>query len=175
MGPTQFFSARVNQNSIYSARQTSVCFIAPRHAPEICYNRQRYEYAMEMRPHPVFEGYYVTPTGRVYSNRSGKLREKKPTIRRKNGYYTMSIQTAPGKTYGAYYLHHLIAETYLGARPEGLVINHIDGDKRNNNAENLEYVTQNYNVFHGRRNHKKYNHPPYEVDAPPLHTNYWWK
>jgi hypothetical protein len=124
-----------------------------------------------MRPHPEFVGYYVTPTGRVYSSLSGTLREKTPTLK-PQGYYTTSIQIRTGKTYGAYYLHQLVAETYLGARPTGLVINHIDGDKTNNNIENLEYVTQNENVYQGRIKRRRAR--PYVVEAPPITSTYWW-
>lgn len=129
---------------------------------------------MEMRPHPVFSGYYVTPTGRVYSNRrNGNLREKKPTLQKNNGYYVTSIELGGGERKPSYYLHHLVAETYLGARPPSMVVNHIDGDKTNNNVENLEYVTQEYNLLHWRERRRA--DQPYEIDAPPLHTNTWWK
>ena len=125
---------------------------------------------MEMRPHPVFGGYYVTPDARVYSNRSGKLREKTPTLR-PNGYYIMSIELGGGERKGAYFLHQLVAETYL-ERPRGAaVINHKDGDKTNNHLYNLEYVTQAYNVYH----YRQVLVDGYIKDAPPVHTNYWWK
>lgn len=48
-------------------------------------------------------------------------------------------------------VHHLVAEATLGPRPEGLVVNHIDGNRTNNRPENLEYITQAENIQHSIR------------------------
>lgn len=45
-------------------------------------------------------------------------------------------------------VHHLVAEATYGIRPEGLVTNHIDGNKLNNHPANLEYCTINDNIQH---------------------------
>jgi len=37
--------------------------------------------------------------------------------------------------------HTLVAEAFIGERPEGLVIDHIDRNKKNNHVSNLRYVT----------------------------------
>lgn len=44
-----------------------------------------------------------------------------------------------------YLFHHLVAEQFISKRPEGLVIDHIDRNKLNNNVNNLRYVTQKEN------------------------------
>lgn len=49
------------------------------------------------------------------------------------------------------YIHTLVAETFLGVRPEGQVIDHIDGDKSNNNLSNLRYTTVAENCKKGNR------------------------
>ena len=47
-------------------------------------------------------------------------------------------------------IHRLIAEHFI-PQPEGLtVINHIDGNKQNNNISNLEWTTQKENIRHAR-------------------------
>jgi predicted XRE-type DNA-binding protein len=38
-------------------------------------------------------------------------------------------------------VHALVAATFLGPRPAGLTIDHVDGDKLNNAPSNLEYVS----------------------------------
>ena len=46
-----------------------------------------------------------------------------------------------------HYIHRLVAEAFIG-NIEGLEINHIDGDKKNNNLYNLEIVTRFQNHDH---------------------------
>lgn len=48
-------------------------------------------------------------------------------------------------------VHHLVAEAVWGPMPEGMQVNHVDGDKLNNNANNLEYVTPTENMQHALR------------------------
>lgn len=45
-------------------------------------------------------------------------------------------------------LHTLVAELFLGPRPEGHVVNHKDGNGRHNDVTNIEYVTPSRNVAH---------------------------
>lgn len=42
-------------------------------------------------------------------------------------------------------IHKAVAVTFLGERPLGMAIDHIDGNKLNNRADNLEYVTPKEN------------------------------
>jgi hypothetical protein len=59
-----------------------------------------------------------------------------------NGYYRFKLNNKP------LFEHVFIAEMFLGKRPDGLVINHKDGNKLNNNIDNLEYVTIAENIRH---------------------------
>ena len=49
--------------------------------------------------------------------------------------------------------HHLVAEQFICERPEGLVIDHIDRNKLNNDFTNLRYITQEENM----KNQDRYN------------------
>jgi hypothetical protein len=80
-------------------------------------------------------GYQVSSLGRLIG-RKGRILH--PT-RMPNGYYAISID----KT--LVYVHRLVAEAFLG-RPEGKQVDHIDGNKANNTAENLRWVTARENV-----------------------------
>ena len=52
-------------------------------------------------------------------------------------------------------IHNLVMEAFIGVRPQGYEVNHIDEDKTNNKLENLEYVTHQQNVQHGFGNKKR--------------------
>jgi hypothetical protein len=49
------------------------------------------------------------------------------------------------------YVHHLVAHAFIGEKPAGMQVNHKDGDRENNSASNLEYVTPSENIKHACR------------------------
>jgi hypothetical protein len=50
----------------------------------------------------------------------------------------------------SYLVHRLVASTFCdGCDSNNKEVNHIDGDKLNNHASNLEWVTPSYNTKHG--------------------------
>lgn len=48
-------------------------------------------------------------------------------------------------------IHHIVAEAFVGPRPLGYQTNHKDGDKLNNRADNLEWVSAAENIAHSYR------------------------
>lgn len=62
----------------------------------------------------------------------------------KHGYQQVAI-TVGGKRRWLT-VHKIIAETFIGPRPPGMHIDHVDGNKTNNAASNLEYVTPEENI-----------------------------
>lgn len=49
-------------------------------------------------------------------------------------------------------VHRLVGLTFLGEPKEKLTINHKDGNRLNNNVENLEWLSVKDNLLHGFRN-----------------------
>lgn len=107
------------------------------------------------RPIVGYENLYeVSNTGRVRSlnyMRTGKVRELKPETN--SGGYLYVRLCRDGKVKSRY-VHQLVIEAFVGPRPEGYEINHINEDKRNNSVENLEYSTHRDNINHGTRNER---------------------
>jgi hypothetical protein len=64
----------------------------------------------------------------------------------KNGYYYVCLQGfgIPKNIT----VHSLVANAFLGDRPNGFDVNHIDGDKSNNSFTNLEYCSRIQNIRH---------------------------
>jgi hypothetical protein len=68
-----------------------------------------------------------------------------------HGRYLRIYLRRDGKAHGIY-IHALVAEAFIGPRPEGMEINHIDAVKTNNRPGNLEYVTGEENLRHAHLN-----------------------
>jgi hypothetical protein len=98
----------------------------------------------EWLPVPDLEGYEVSNYGNVRHTTITVCQLKQQTNPR--GRKTVSISTLRGSRNKP--IHVLIALAFLGNRPAGLVINHKDGDKTNNAASNLEYITPRENHEH---------------------------
>ena len=98
--------------------------------------------------------YEVSDAGEVRRSRSGRFktgvgRVLKPGLA-SSGYLSVNLYDGPRRRKGAL-VHHLVAHAFIGPRPVGAQINHIDGIKSNNSAVNLEYVSRAENVAHASR------------------------
>lgn len=104
------------------------------------------------------EHYYISNEGYVYSEKSNKVLKRRTNT---PGYWTYAIRLK-GKRKEVL-LHRMLALTYLKHVKGKDCINHKDGVKKNNNLDNLEWVTQTENVNHafktGLRCNKGENHP----------------
>ena len=78
--------------------------------------------------------------GKVYKYKSKVL---KPRAGKGDGRLAV-VLSKKGITKG-FNVHTLIAETFLGKRPDGYFICHCDGNNQNNNIENLRYDTSSQN------------------------------
>lgn len=102
--------------------------------------------------------YQVSNLGRVKSlarqtpfkngkfTRFTKERILKPCLG-KRGYYTVGF----GKDYPSITIHRIVAFAFLVNSENKICVNHIDGNKLNNNVDNLEWCTYSENNIHGLR------------------------
>ena len=117
----------------------------------------------QWKPVHGYEGIYeVSSHGRVRSvdrtvtRSDGQVRHLEGKVLRaalsKRGGYPIVSLYAHGKN-KMRYVHSLVAEAFIGTRPEGMEVCHGDGDPNNNHVENLRYGTQSDNeldkVRHG--------------------------
>ncbi len=91
-----------------------------------------------------YEGLYkISPNGEIFSEYSKRL--LKPYVA-SDGY--LRVNLCKDKKVKITMLHRIVAETFI-PNPNNLpVVNHIDGNKANANAKNLEWATFSENSYH---------------------------
>lgn len=87
--------------------------------------------------------YFITENGKCKNQKTNKWLKGQIS---KNGYLTYQITTNLGKK--RLYAHRMVAETYLKGIKGKTEVNHKDGNKLNNNLDNLEWVTSKENKIH---------------------------
>jgi hypothetical protein len=96
--------------------------------------------------------YYITDTGAFYSrkqynNPKGRIKKLFPCVDNV-GYFSAAIRVN-GKLKKKR-IHVLVAEAFLKKKPDSQCVNHKDGNKLNNNVDNLEWCTYKQNNQHAR-------------------------
>ena len=89
-----------------------------------------------------YPDYYVSDQGNVYSNKSGVMKKLKPII--KNSEY-LAINLSNKVNFTQIGIHRLVAQAFIPNPDNKPCVNHKDGDKQNNNVNNLEWVTHKEN------------------------------
>jgi hypothetical protein len=108
--------------------------------------------------------YYVSDYGTIYTtkishryNPNGEMRVLRPRIH-PSGYLYVGCFVGEGKTKQRLWrrVHRVVYETHIGNIPEGHEIDHISGDKHNNDISNLRAVTRSENMraMHERKKNK---------------------
>jgi hypothetical protein len=127
----------------------------------------------QWRDIPGNPGYQVSDHGRVRSldrvvtYSSGQVHHYKGRVlrtplNRQTGYPFVGLHNQGQRQHR--YVHSLVAETFIGPRPEGMEVCHSDGDPANNRVGNLRYGTRSDNeldkVRHGTNPHAAKTHCP---------------
>lgn len=111
--------------------------------------------------------YSVSRTGKIRNDRTGKILKPNVTC----GYEQVRLYENYKISYQL--VHRLVAEAFIEnphAKPE---VNHKDGDKRNNNVDNLEWATRSENQKHRydvlkRRGHNPSTKEMYDKTRKPV-------
>lgn len=97
-----------------------------------------------------YEGKYsVTEDGKVYSHLTDKFLNP---IRRTE---YLAVKLCKDSAIKWFYVHRLVAEAFCENPHNKQTVNHIDGDHRNNHANNLEWMTMSENNKHAWENGQK--------------------
>lgn len=98
---------------------------------------------------PNFSRYEASNLGNLRSinyKNSGKIVNLNPS-KAKDGYIKTMLQD-DNKKYHSLTVHLFVCMAFIGIKKEGFEINHKDGNKSNNNINNLEYCTRSQNIQH---------------------------
>ena len=105
------------------------------------------------------EVYEVSNTGKVRSiermvsfGKNMRTSPSKILRANDNGHGYKYVDMTNGSLKVREYIHRLVAKTFIANDDYGLEVNHIDGDKSNNNASNLEWVSADQNKEHAYLN-----------------------
>lgn len=94
-----------------------------------------------------YEGLYrVSDWGRVMSLWFGKRKILKPG-KEKTGY--LSVQLCKDGKQTTSLIHRLVVTSFIGPIPSGMVVNHLNENKRDNRLSNLEICTHQKNLNYG--------------------------
>jgi len=96
------------------------------------------------KPIPDYDGYEVSNLGRVRSHKYGGWRILKPRLK-KRGYYNVCLRRENrSKNFD---IHYLVLLAFVGPRPEGMFVCHLDHNTSHNCLSNLEYNTPSENNY----------------------------
>jgi hypothetical protein len=98
---------------------------------------------------PSYPSYMASTLGNIQKVENKKGYSTKPLRKgfsKKTGYQHV-VLFIDGQRF-TNLVHSLVAETFIGTRPTGLDVNHINTIKTDNRSKNLEYLTRKENIAH---------------------------
>ena len=87
------------------------------------------------RPVEGFPRHWVSSEGRVYSESVGLIEQRRDRC----GYETVDLMESKTRLMNKR-VHRLVADAFLESPNAALTLRHVNGDKTDNRAENLEWV-----------------------------------
>lgn len=116
-----------------------------------------------VKPIEGIPNYFVSDNGTIYSkkisrryNPYGEMRVVKPRLHPSGYlYYGLFIGEGKDKTRLWRRGHRLVASAFIGNIPNKMDVDHIDGNRHNNNVSNLRIVTHSENCLAGFKRRKK--------------------
>lgn len=101
------------------------------------------------RPVPGYEGRYeVSDLGNVVSVGFADIAKRRPLKKVDQRGYDRVYLRSPGTRGRWFSMHILVMLAFVGPRPDGMHVNHVDGHKKNNALSNLQYCTPSQNQKH---------------------------
>lgn len=119
-----------------------------------------------------FEDYVVTSEGEIWSLKLNKARKLKPqkASQSKKKYLQVRLfnkhtrrglnlkrENKKRQMGKLHYVHRLVYEHFIGKIPEGLEIDHKDGNPHNNSVDNLQTITRRQNILKYQKPDNKKN------------------
>lgn len=110
----------------------------------------------EWRDVKGYEGLYkISNKGNLMSCRSGKWRVLKNT--NKTGwYFTVNLYDFLNRK-KTFRIHRLVAETFISPIPRGFHVHHKDGNRQNNDVNNLEILHPQMHCYETRKDHPNFS------------------
>ena len=104
------------------------------------------------KPIKGFPRYYISSFGRIWSDKQNRRYLSSHTDN--CGYH--HVRLCNNANQYTRLVHRLVAEAFID-NPNGYKeVNHIDEDKNNNRADNLEWCTRTYNILYGKAGKERY-------------------
>jgi len=90
--------------------------------------------------------YFIFRDGRVWSTKTSRFLKVANTAGNNGGQQYKFVVLRHGGSSKSYYIHRLVAETYIRSPKLGEQVDHKDGNASNNNVDNLRWVTPKENT-----------------------------